>query len=77
MSSFFSMERRTIFRLSVKKKGKGLITITSGTGKTIQVFELNSMEGQIDWDAREVPSGVYYYRLESSGLIKTGKIVVE
>lgn len=56
---------------------KGLISITSGTGKTIQVFELNTTEGQIDWDIREVSSGVYYYRLESSGLIKTGKIVVE
>lgn len=56
---------------------KGVISITSCTGKTIQVFELNTKEGQIDWDTREVPSGVYYYRLESSGLIKTGKIVVE
>jgi hypothetical protein len=32
--------------------------------------------GTVEWDAREVPSGVYFFRLEAGEFVKTKRVVL-
>lgn len=55
---------------------KGEIRITDIIGKVIHYFKVNSNIGQNVWDTRDVPPGLYYVRLTSSGLNRSVKLVI-
>ena len=54
----------------------GIITITDATGKTIEILEVKSNQGQKLWDIRSIESGIYFYTLKASGFSKSGKLVI-
>lgn len=54
----------------------GELQIYSPDGAVVNSFSLTQREGQLVWDTRNVPSGVYYYQLETNGLTTSGKVMV-
>jgi subtilisin family serine protease len=54
-----------------------LIHIITQQGLIIQTFEINTNQGQVIWDTREIPNGIYLYKLQNTnGTIETGKIMI-
>ncbi len=55
------------------------LTVYDVIGKEVQVLvneELQPGSYEADWDASAYPSGVYYYKLESSGFTDTRKMLL-
>lgn len=54
----------------------GIVVISDLTGNMIHRFSVSGKIGQEVWNTNRVNAGLYYYRLISSGLSKSGKIVI-
>ncbi len=52
------------------------ITITSATGSTIEILEVNGQQGQKLWDTRSIKPGIYIYTIRTAGFSQSGKIVI-
>ncbi len=54
----------------------GTITITNSKGEKVEILPVNGQQGQLLWDTRKIPSGLYLYVLKAGNLNQTGKIVI-
>lgn len=54
----------------------GTITISSAIGEEVKVLSVSGQQGQILWDTREIPTGVYFYVLKAGNLNQAGKIII-
>lgn len=52
------------------------ITITDGTGKTVETLDISGKQGQKLWDVRKIDSGIYLYTLKVGTFNGSGKIVI-
>ena len=54
------------------------ITIYNHLGEQIELIQQKQSSGkqQIVWNAKGLPSGVYYFRLQADGKVATGKLVL-
>jgi hypothetical protein len=56
---------------------KATVTITSITGKVVKEFDIESTEGQILWDTRQVENGIYFYALkQGTTTLASGKVSI-
>ncbi|NQT78148.1 MAG: T9SS type A sorting domain-containing protein [Bacteroidetes bacterium] len=58
------------------EKSSGYIKITNASGKTVEQFSISGKQGQFIWDTRGVKAGIYIYTLSSSGMSKSGKLII-
>lgn len=54
----------------------GEIEIRNVSGIVVDVLNLSANKGQILWDTRNFPAGVYVYTIKCSGYSKSGKLVI-
>jgi len=69
----------TTIRFNLPKSTEVTLTIYSLLGERIQTLISEGMsagEHQVIWDAGNLPSGIYYYRLEAGNYRETRKMVV-
>ncbi len=69
----------TVLHYSLSKPGQVRLTIFNAKGQRVQeLIHARQTAGdyKITFDAHGLPSGIYFYRLESNGLEKTGKMVL-
>ena len=52
------------------------IKITDMKNQVIKILPVTSVKGQITWDTRDVPAGLYIYTLMNDKYSKSGKISV-
>jgi len=52
------------------------LQVMDATGKILHTKVLTGNEGQYVWDLRDVKVGVYFYTINSSGIIESGKLIV-
>ncbi|MBC8320589.1 MAG: T9SS type A sorting domain-containing protein [Bacteroidetes bacterium] len=60
----------------IKEETNGEIIITNATGSVVDRLQLTSNKGQVLWDTRKLPSGIYVYTIKSSGFSKSGKLII-
>jgi len=58
------------------EKPTGYIKITDASGKIIEQFSISGKQGQYVWDTRNVKTGLYFYTVSSSGMSKSGKLII-
>jgi Secretion system C-terminal sorting domain len=63
----------TITVLFSESISKGLLSISDGTGKQIETFQINSAEVKID--ISQYPAGMYFLSLRADGKIDTQRVV--
>jgi hypothetical protein len=60
-------------RFSLRGKSRGRVVVRDALGKSIcDLGDVNTGY----WDCRSAPSGVYFYRISSSGQLATGKVLL-
>jgi hypothetical protein len=57
-------------------ESKGTINISDVSGQVIRQFSVSGKTGQEVWDVRNIYQGMYYFTLTSSGLSRSGKVIV-
>ena len=70
---------RTIISFSLQKQGPAKITIYDITGKLVQTLAESFFpagRGSIVWQAADLPSGIYFYRLATGQETITGRAVL-
>ena len=55
---------------------EGAILVFDVTGHVIKDIRLTQNKGQQVMDTRNIPAGVYIYKVESSGFSKSGKLII-
>ncbi len=60
-----------------ESKTNAIITITNMMGKVVDKIDIYDQQGQILWDTRNVPSGVYIYTIKCDNLVLSDKIVIK
>lgn len=68
----------TTFRFSVAEKGHVRIAVYSLEGKEVAALVngvLSAGTYDVRWEPRMVPSGVYFYRMESNRFSQSGKLI--
>jgi hypothetical protein len=69
-------DREVRFRWSNAYQAESL-TITDVSGKVLKRFAVLPVEGQIEWDTRQIAPGIYFYQVRSaSGRTRSGKIII-
>ena len=58
-------------------KTEGVITVTDITGRIIKTIKVTGKQGQNIWDTRNVKPGLYFYTVSSSGMSKSGKLIIQ
>lgn len=69
----------TKFRFDIKRSGNVKINIFDIGGKAVKELLNSNMEAgtfEVDWNAAEYPSGVYFYRLVSGDFTDTKKMIL-
>lgn len=69
----------TKIKFSLPQSGNARLTVYDALGKEIKLLVNENLQAGIyeaDFDASNIPSGVYFYRIESAGYIETKKMVV-
>jgi Secretion system C-terminal sorting domain len=69
----------TKLKFQMPKSGFAELKVFDALGKEIQVIvnqELSPGTYDVDFDGSNLPSGVYYYRLETKEITQTGKMVL-
>ena len=69
----------TTIRFNLPRSSAVTLTVYTLLGQEIETLireELSAGEHRVEWNAQEMPSGIYYYRLEANGFIQTRKMVV-
>lgn len=70
---------KTIIKFDIIKKGNVNLTIFDILGKEIVNLvnqELQAGSYQVDWDATNYPSGIYFYKLETNSYFETKKMAL-
>jgi len=70
---------RTTIELNIQQSGFVRLSIIDFTGKEIQTLISEQIQKgihQFDWNAKELPAGIYFLRLEMNGISKTRKLVI-
>jgi hypothetical protein len=57
-------------------QSQGVIIITDITGRLVQEFKVQGLNGQQIWDTRKVSPGLYNCTIMESGLFRFGKIII-
>ncbi len=57
-------------------QAEGTIQISNANGKIVDILPVSGKQGQILWDTRKIPNGMYLYILKTGSLNKSGKIVI-
>jgi len=69
----------TIIAFEISDRANIQLTIYDAAGKEIKVL-VNGIKSagkyEIEWDASEYPSGIYFYKLESNSLSETKKMAL-
>ncbi len=69
----------TTIQFSLPQSGHALLRVYNTLGKEVATFvsgNLNAGTHSVNWDASGVPSGVYFYRLQSGQFSQTKKLVL-
>jgi len=67
----------TSFEYSLTEdENTGVIEIRNASGTVVDVLKLSANKGQILWDTRNFPAGLYVYTIKCSGYSKSGKLVI-
>ncbi len=69
----------TKLKYSVPQNGYVKLTVYDELGKEVQIIDAGNKEAgtyEVVFDATNLPSGVYYYKLESGGFSDTKKMVI-
>jgi hypothetical protein len=66
------------FDYSIRQKNSGLtLTVTNSVGTVVKAITLDGSTGQYHWDTRQVPAGVYVYKLsDDKTTFKVGRVVI-
>jgi hypothetical protein len=70
----------TKIRFALPKSGHVIVKIFDLRGKEIQTLVNGRMpegEHEVEWDARDLPSGIYFCRMEAGGFVDTRKLVLQ
>ncbi|MGI6718350.1 MAG: T9SS type A sorting domain-containing protein [Bacteroidales bacterium] len=60
-----------------ESKTNAIITITNMMGKIVDKIEIYDQQGQVVWDTRNVPSGIYLYTIQCDNLVLSDKIIIK
>ena len=69
----------TVINFNFPAAGIALLTVYDVLGSEVAVLvneSLKAGEYEVDWNASNYPSGVYYYKLESGSFIQTKKMIL-
>ena len=69
----------TTIRFNLPHAGNVRLTVYDALGKEIKLLVNENLQAGIyetDFDAANIPSGVYFYRIESAGYTETKKMVL-
>lgn len=69
----------TNIKFSIPNSSKVVLTIYNNTGKEVETLvneNLNQGSYQVDWNAVNFTSGVYYYKIQADGFIQTRKMLL-
>ena len=71
---------RTTIAYSLAKSSQVRLTVYNQLGQAVANLVDGKQESagryQVVWDARSMPSGLYFFRLEAGAFTKTGKMVL-
>lgn len=68
------------FRLHIPAAAEMRLTLYDAMGRTVATLHdgpLPEGETLLRWDSRNLPSGMYFYRLNSRGMERSGRIIVQ
>jgi hypothetical protein len=69
----------TTFRYSIPKKGRVYLTIYNSLGQAVKTL-VSALQPagvyQVEWNARDFASGIYYYRLRSGDFSGTKRLIL-
>ncbi len=61
----------------ISKNGQGRLVITNILGEQVALLEISENIGKLQWNCKNMASGIYVYQLTSStGVLATGKVIV-
>ena len=65
------------FNYSIPKiSTNSIIEIHNVKGELVHAINLVNYQGQVIWDTRNMQPGIYLFTLKSSGMIKSGKLII-
>lgn len=69
----------TTIRFKAAVAGEISITVIDAFGRLVEHFKLDAIYGwnSIKWDAAELPTGVYFVKVETAGATLTEKVILE
>lgn len=69
----------TNIKFSIPNSSKVVLTVYNNTGMEVETLineNLNQGSYQVDWNAVNFTSGVYYYKIQAEGFIQTRKMLL-
>ncbi|HRB00684.1 MAG TPA: T9SS type A sorting domain-containing protein, partial [Ignavibacteria bacterium] len=70
---------KTKIKIDIRKRGYYEMEIFNNAGKKIETLyngELNTGQYEIIYDAKELSSGIYFYRLSGNNISETKKLIL-
>jgi len=68
--------QETTIKYNIKKNGNALLTIYNIKGQEITSIQCETGSQTFHWNAENFPSGIYLYKLQSSNLSQTRKMIL-
>ncbi len=66
----------TVIKLDIKEGETGELTIFNVKGQVVESMRLNADYHEIEWDAKSVTSGVYFYKLKTESYTEIKKMML-
>ena len=69
----------TTIRFKLARSGKVTLKVYNVLGQEIQTLmdsKIEAGEHRVNWQPQNLGSGVYFYRLQTSGLVETRKLIL-
>lgn len=69
---------RTVIRFTMRQAGRASLTVTDMLGRVVATVTVNATAGenQINFDGSNLPSGLYFYRLQTQGFSDAKKMLL-
>ena len=66
----------TMIELSIKENETGTLTIYNMKGQLLETYEYKAGNHELNWDAAQYSSGIYFYKLETQSYTETKKMIM-
>ena len=66
----------TMIRFSIQDGESGALTIYNTRGQLLETHHFEAGDHQLNWDAAQYGSGIYFYKLETQNFINTKKMIM-